>query len=78
MTNVRSVKTIAAALLLCAATTLQGCAQLDHAVEAVRNPHRDYHGGAELIDQIPNNEGSARRVCCGHLKSCLPHQSPRC
>jgi len=34
------------------------------------------HGA--LLDQIPNGEGNAGRVCCGHLRTCKPYQSPRC
>ena len=34
--------------------------------------------GRALFDQIPNEDGYALKVCCGHLDRCQPHQSPRC
>ncbi len=34
--------------------------------------------GATLMDQIPNEDGGANRLCCGHLRSCKAHQTPRC
>ena len=34
--------------------------------------------GKTMFDQIPNNTGGANTVCCGHLRSCAAHQSPRC
>jgi len=34
--------------------------------------------GQTMMDQIPNWEGGANKVCCGHLRSCGPNQSPRC
>ena len=30
------------------------------------------------FDQIPAWEGAATRVCCGHLRVCEAHQTPRC
>jgi hypothetical protein len=42
-------------------------------------PHDpDLSTGATLLDQIPAWEGAANKVCCGHLKTCQAHQSPRC
>lgn len=38
----------------------------------------DYNNGQQLFEQIPNMDGEANRVCCGHLRSCQPWQSPRC
>jgi hypothetical protein len=38
----------------------------------------DPKGSAQLHDQIPNWDGGAGQVCCGHLRSCKPNQSPRC
>jgi hypothetical protein len=35
--------------------------------------------GQTLMDQIPNWDGEAERVCCGHTwPNCKPGQSPRC
>jgi hypothetical protein len=38
----------------------------------------DPKGSQQMFDQIPNNTGGANTVCCGHLRSCAAHQSPRC
>jgi hypothetical protein len=38
----------------------------------------DPKGSASLMDQIPNWDGGANQVCCGHLRTCKAHQSPRC
>jgi hypothetical protein len=34
--------------------------------------------GRAMFDQIPNWDGGANQVCCGHLRECKAHQSPRC
>ena len=34
--------------------------------------------GRSLFEQLPPWDGEAEKVCCGHLRSCQPHQSPRC
>lgn len=34
--------------------------------------------GRALFEQIPAWDGAAQKICCGHLRSCQPHQSPRC
>jgi len=31
-----------------------------------------------LFEQLPPWDNNAEKVCCGHLRSCQPHQSPRC
>ena len=42
-------------------------------------PHDpDYRSGQQLHDQIPAWEGAANKICCGHLRTCEKHQSPRC
>lgn len=42
-------------------------------------PHDpDPRTGATLLDQIPAWEGAANKICCGHLRVCQAHQSPRC
>ncbi len=38
----------------------------------------DPRGSASLIDQMPNWEGGAGKICCGHLRSCKEGQTPRC
>jgi hypothetical protein len=38
----------------------------------------DPKGSRTLLDQIPNEDGAAGRRCCGHLRSCEAHQTPRC
>lgn len=38
----------------------------------------DLRRGQSLFDQMPNWEGAATKICCGHLRSCGPGQSPRC
>jgi hypothetical protein len=34
--------------------------------------------GRSLFEQLPPWDNEAERVCCGHLRECQPHQSPRC
>lgn len=34
--------------------------------------------GRTLFDQIPNEDGGANRICCGHLRQCKAHQTPKC
>ncbi len=34
--------------------------------------------GRALFEQIPAWDGAAGKVCCGHLRECKPHQTPRC
>jgi uncharacterized protein YceK len=38
----------------------------------------DPKGSQSLMSQIPNETGGALRRCCGHLRSCEAHQTPRC
>jgi len=39
----------------------------------------DPPAGQSLFDQIPNSDGEALRVCCGHKPNrCEPHQTPSC
>jgi len=51
--------------LVLACAVLAGCAAREPL------PH-------ELFEQIPNWDGEAHQVCCGHLETCEPHQTPRC
>ena len=42
-------------------------------------PAPEYHAGPhELLQQYAPLNGAALRVCCGQLRHCMPHQSPRC
>lgn len=52
---------------------LQACAMRDP-----RDAAWDPPQGRQLFEQLPNWDGAAQRVCCGHLRHCEPHQSPRC
>ena len=52
---------------------LTGCATHDP-----RDSRWDPKPGQQLFDQLPAWDRAAEKVCCGHLKQCLPHQSPRC
>jgi len=66
-------------LLIITAVSLQGCAAVH--TELARDPRDaawDPKGSAQLFDQIPAWDNAAERICCGHLRQCLPHQSPRC
>ena len=38
----------------------------------------DPKGSRTLFDQIPNEDGGALKRCCGHLRQCQAHQTPRC
>lgn len=62
-------------LAACSLALLQGCASLerDH-----RDAPWDPPAGRQLFEQIPAWDGAAAKICCGHLRQCLPHQSPRC
>ena len=63
------------ALALVAVNTA-GCSALP--THDRRDAAWDPRPGQTLFDQIPNWEGGANRVCCGHLRSCRADQSPRC
>ena len=63
-----SVLLIASTLL-----TAAGCATHDRR-DAPWDPKREQ----TLFDQMPNWEGAAEKICCGHLRTCGPGQSPRC
>lgn len=66
------IKLVALSIVLAAST---GCGILQ---QDRRDAPWDPKGSAQLIDQIPNWDGAAGRVCCGHLRSCQAHQTPRC
>ena len=63
--NERVMKLLTVLLL---AVTVTGCSNL-----YPREPEPQ-----ELFQQIPNWDGEALKVCCGHLDKCAAHQSPRC
>jgi hypothetical protein len=60
-------------LVVAAVSSTVGCASYDR-----RDAPWDPKGSRTLFDQIPNWDGGAGRVCCGHLRTCQAHQSPRC
>lgn len=43
-----------------------------------RDAHWDPPPGRQLFEQLPAWDGAASKICCGHLRECKPHQSPRC
>jgi len=58
---------------------LTGCTTvLEQAQRDPRDAAWDPKDGAQLFEQIPAWDSAAERICCGHLRQCLPHQSPRC
>lgn len=61
-------------LAVVAVVAVQGCAVGHDRRDAAWDPK----GGAQLFEQIPPWDGHAGRVCCGHLRSCAAHQTPRC
>jgi hypothetical protein len=69
------MKILHIALLVTLAASSTGCANLR---QDPRDAAWDPKGSQQLFDQIPNWEGGANKVCCGHLRRCQPHQTPRC
>jgi hypothetical protein len=59
----------------CVSVSLIGCAV---AGKDPRDAAWDPPAGRLLFEQIPAWDGAANKVCCGHLRECKPHQSPRC
>ncbi len=64
---------IVALLLLCA--NVAGCASI---LQDRTTAPWDPKGNQSLIDQMPNWEGGAGKICCGHLRVCKEGQTPRC
>ena len=62
-------------LLVTLCASLTACAGL---AKDRRDAPWDPRGSATLFDQIPNEDGGANRVCCGHLRSCKAYQTPTC
>lgn len=73
MTHTRLLGNLA---LLVVAAQLSACSLLGDRRDAPWDPKAD--SSAQLFDQIPNWDGAANKICCGHLAQCAPHQSPRC
>jgi len=67
---------IVLSLLLVAST---GCSTVHkQALQDRRDAPWDPRGSRSLMDQIPTEDGGALRRCCGHLRVCEKHQTPRC
>lgn len=62
------------------ALQLTGCAAvIDQLARDPRDaPWDPKPGEGQLFEQIPAWDGAAEKICCGHLRECRPHQSPRC
>jgi hypothetical protein len=61
-------------LLLLLSVQLAGCSLLQDRRDAPWDPK----GSRTMMDQIPNEDGGATKRCCGHLRTCQAHQTPRC
>lgn len=69
-----TLKLLLVALVL---ANVVGCAsQQRDRRDAAHDP--DPRTGQQLFDQIPAWDGAANKICCGHLRTCGPGQSPRC
>jgi hypothetical protein len=62
-------------VLVVVAVSSTGCSLLQ---QDRRDAPWDPKGSRTLFDQIPNEDGGALRRCCGHLRTCSAHQTPRC
>jgi Ni/Co efflux regulator RcnB len=71
--HTRMMRLLLSLVLAASTVAATGCAAKDR-----RDAAWDPRGGQQLIDQTPNWDGAAGKKCCGHLRSCEPHQSPRC
>jgi hypothetical protein len=69
----RTVIKLAALSLVLASSA--GCSTMQ---QDRRDAPWDPKGSRTMFDQIPNWTGGAGRVCCGHLRTCQAHQTPRC
>ena len=67
MLKLLSVVLAAASVTGCAVTARDG-----------RDAPWDPKPGRALFEQIPAWDGAAGKICCGHLRQCQAHQSPRC
>lgn len=69
-----TARTLAVLLIVFAAVvSTTGCATWDR-----RDAPWDPKPGRTMFDQIPNEDGGALKRCCGHLRQCQAHQTPRC
>jgi hypothetical protein len=66
------IKLLALSLVLAGST---GCSIL---AQDRRDAPWDPKGSRTMFDQIPNEDGAATKRCCGHLRTCQAHQTPRC
>ena len=64
-----------AIMLVLLSTQLAACSLLQ---QDRRDAPWDPRGSRSLMDQIPNEDGAAGKRCCGHLRQCQAHQTPRC
>jgi hypothetical protein len=64
-----------AIMLVLLSTQLAACSLLQ---QDRRDTPWDPRGSRTLFDQIPNEDGAAGKRCCGHLRTCQAHQTPRC
>ena len=66
--------------VLLVALQLGGCAAVKEQLARDRRdaPWDPRPGEGQLFEQLPAWDGAASRICCGHLRECKPHQSPRC
>jgi hypothetical protein len=64
-----------AIMLVLLSTQLAACSLLQ---QDRRDAPWDPRGSRSLMDQIPNEDGAATKRCCGHLRTCQAHQTPRC
>ena len=66
-------------MLMLVSLQLAGCSTV---VQQLSQDRRDApwdpKGSRSLMDQIPNEDGGAIKRCCGHLRTCQAHQTPRC
>jgi hypothetical protein len=58
--------------------TATGCANTDIFRDPRDAPWDPKPGQGQLFEQIPAWDNAAEKICCGHLRECKPHQSPRC
>jgi len=69
------MKSLLRIVLVVLAVSSTGCSLLQ---QDRRDAPWDPKGSRTLFDQIPNEDGGAMRRCCGHLRTCQAHQTPRC
>jgi hypothetical protein len=66
-------------MLMLVSLQLAGCSTVvTQLSQDRRDAPWDPKGSRSLLDQIPNEDSGALRRCCGHLRTCQAHQTPRC